>query len=418
MSKNTIENKLFVDKKNITTKPQTILIIGGGWEQYPLVETAKNRDLYIVLTDSTHNCMAKPLADVFIQVDPRDLMTLLDIANQHQVQGVIADECDYSHYAASYIAQKLGLAGDGLLPAQLTTNKAWMRNAVRNTDVMQPRFFPCISLDEAKKAINLIGFPVIVKPVDNRGAFGVNIVNDYSELEAAFLEALINAHSRQVIVEALIAGTHITVDGVFDEKGIHHNLAIASKKIQDGERPVITEVVYPAEISNDWSDHVFMVNHRVVEALQITSGFTHSEYIIDDRGRCFLVETANRGGGVLTSAKILPHLAGANLYDFLLDKALGLPTHLTLNRSHDTVVLTFFTFDEGLVKSIEGDVKARALKGVLHFQLLIRAGQTIKQPQNGAERHGFAILVADNRVNIEKIREEMLSLVRINYENH
>lgn len=402
-------------KKTQGTKK--ILIVGGGWEQYTLVQAAKDRGLYVVLTDADAQCASKALADVFFVVEPRDLSALLSIAKDNRIDGVIADECDYSHYAAAYIAHALGLPGDGVLPAQLTTNKAWMRNAVRNTDVMQPRFFPCISLADAQKAVELIGLPVIVKPVDNRGAFGVNIVNTLAELDGAFLEALLNAHSRQVIVEALIKGTHITVDGICDEKGRHHNLAIASKKIQDGERPVITEVVYPAQISQEWIEHVYTVNQRVVEALQITSGFTHSEYIIDDRGRCFLVETANRGGGVLTSAKIVPYLVGANLYDFLLGQALAEPISLNVNARAKAVVLTFFTFGDGLVKVVTGCTNAERLDGVLHFQLLITEGQVIKQPENGAQRHGFAILAADTVTEVEALRHEMLSLIGVEYGN-
>ena len=292
--------------------PKTLMIVGGNWEQQMLVETAKSMGLTIVLTDSDIDCAAKKYADFFYQIESRNLTELLSAAKKHNVDGVIADECDYSHYAAVVIAHHLGLPNDGLAAAQVTTNKAWMREKVRDAAVMQPRFFACNTLEQSSQAVKLIGLPVIVKPVDNRGAFGVSIVRSDAELEPAFLEALMNAHSREVIVEAFIEGTHITVDGICDETGRHHNLAMASKQILPGEKPVITDVVYPARLSEAWATHVYGVNQKVIAALGIHSGFTHSEYIVDEKGRCFLVETANRGGGVLTSAKILPHLAGVN----------------------------------------------------------------------------------------------------------
>jgi biotin carboxylase len=391
------------------------MIIGGNWEQLPLLETARTMGLKILLTDGNANCPGRALADDFYQVDARDLNGQLLAAKNHQVAGVIADECDYSHYAAVYVAHAMGLPNDGLLPAQLTTNKAWMRDRVRHADVMQPRFFPCIELAQARHAVELIGLPVIIKPVDNRGAFGVNIVRTLEELEAAFLDALVNAHSRQVIVEALISGTHITVDGICDEQGIHHNLAIASKIILPGDRPVITEVMYPAQIDEALRDHIFLINQHVINALSIRSGFTHSEYIVDERNRCFLVETANRGGGVLTSAKILPYLTGAKLYQFMILMALGRPASLHLQPLAEAVLLTFFVFKNGVIKAIAGIDRINALAGVLHFQLLIKPGQRIDRPTNGPQRHGFAILKAADVAAVHKLRSSMLDLLEISY---
>ncbi|HEY7773171.1 MAG TPA: ATP-grasp domain-containing protein [Marinagarivorans sp.] len=395
--------------------PKTLMIIGGNWEQKKLVETAKNMGLTVILTDPDAACAAKSLADSFYIVEPRDLTRLIAIAQTHAVVGVIADECDYSHYAAVVIAHQLNLPNDGLAAAQVTTNKAWMREKVRDAAVMQPRFFACNTLEQAQQAMQLIGLPVIVKPVDNRGAFGISIVRDKQALQAAFLDALVNAHSRQVIVEAFVEGTHITVDGICDEHGRHHNLAMASKAILSGEKPVITDVIYPAQISAELVSHVYEVNQKVIAALGIHSGFSHSEYILDDKGRCFLVETANRGGGVLTSAKILPYLASADLYEFLIKQSLGEPAVLSLQPKQCSVLLSFFVFANGRVKSIDGVDTAATLPGVLHLQLLVSEGQTLSRPKNGAQRHGFVILSAANVTELEQLRARVAETFKVTY---
>jgi biotin carboxylase len=396
---------------------KTLMVIGGNWEQKTLVETAKSMGLKLLLTDPDSNCAAKDYADIFYVVEPRDLTQLVMLAKQHSIDGVIADECDYSHYAAVVVAHNLGLHSDGLAAAQVTTNKAWMREKVRDAAVMQPRFFACNNLEQSRKAVNLIGLPVIVKPVDNRGAFGVSIVRSEDELEPAFLEALINAHSRQVIVEAFIDGIHITVDGICDESGQHHNLAMASKKILPGEKPVITDVVYPARLTDTLTAHVYDVNQKVIDALGIHAGFTHSEYIVDEKGRCFLVEAANRGGGVLTSAKILPYLANTNLYQYLIQRALSEPCELSLSPRNEQILLTFFVFDNGVIRSIEGIETVQGLQGVLHLQLLVTNGDTINRPKNGAERHGFAILSAPDADALQALHQAVSSTLEVVYVN-
>ena len=395
---------------------KTLMIVGGGWEQVSLIKAASARGLRIVLTDSSPTCPGREWADCFYSVEPRNLPELLTIAEKEHLDGITADECDYSHYAAAFIAEQLHLPGDGLTPSQYTSNKKWMRERVRDAEVMQPRFFACATLDNARSAADLIGWPIIVKPLDNRGAFGVNVVREERELERAFLDALMNAHSREVIVEAFVEGIHITVDGCVDQVGVHHNLALASKKIIPGDKPIITEVLYPADITETQAQQVLQTNIRVIEALCIKSGLTHSEYIIDDRGRCFLVETANRGGGVLTSALIVPRLSGVDINGLLLANALGESFAVEPVDSGSCCVLTFFVFKPGRMREVLGIDKVQLLPGVLHFRLLVEPGDELISPRSGAGRHGFAILEAQDKVALKHLYEKIENSIEVIYD--
>lgn len=392
-----------------------LMVIGGTWEQEPLIKAAKEMGCYVLATDGDEKSAGLRHADETKILDPRDLPQALKIARDFDPDGITADECDYSHYAAVYASVQLGLPNAGLSAAQLTTNKLWMRLRCRDHHITQPRFFPCHTIEEATSAADVIGWPVIVKPVDNRGAFGVNVAHDEGALAAAFLDALMNAHSREVIVEAYIEGTHITVDGCVDQQGVHHNLAIASKKVTPGDKPIIVGVVYPAEIPDDARDYVLNTNSKVITALGITGGLTHSEYIVDEKGRCFLVETANRGGGVLTSAKIVPAVSGVDVSRLLINNALGLSYDVEPRMAEGVVMLTFFVFPPGKVKSIRNVDKAKALPGVVDLFMLIDEGQELVPPMSGAGRHGFVILQADNMDGIVALRGCVLDTILIEY---
>lgn len=393
-----------------------LMIIGGSWEQKPLIQKAKDMGLYVLVTDPDKNAQGFELADETLVLDPRDLPKALKIAKAFMPDGITADECDYSHYAVVYISSCLGLPNDGLNEAQVTTNKLWMRNKCRDSQIIQPRFFGCHRLEDALTAADVIGWPVIVKPVDNRGAFGVNIAHNNEMLKLAFLEALMNAHSRQVIVEAYIEGTHITVDGAVTQEGEHINLGIASKKITKGNKPIIVGVVYPAEVSPEIREIVFNSNSKVIEALGIHAGLTHSEYIVDNKGRCFLIETANRGGGVLTSAKIIPTISRVDLSKLLISNALGLSFEINSVDTSDIVMLTFFIFKSGKVNSIKNLEVARSLPGVIDLTLLIGGGQELSPPSSGAGRHGFAILKAESMERVHELRERILDKLIIEYD--
>jgi biotin carboxylase len=393
------------------------MIIGAKWEQVPLISQAKSIGHYVIATDNDINAEGLKIADSFEILDPRNLSEALAIAKKYQVDGVVADECDYSRYAAVYLNVTLNLGGknNNFMAAQCTNNKLWMRECCREHQIFQPRFIPCKSYDEVLTAVNLIGLPVIIKPVDNRGSTGVHHVTNFEQLKFAFFDAVSNAHSRLVLVEAYIEGLHITVDGCFDQYGKHHNLAIASKKVMSGENPVITQVRYPADLNDDILDHIFDTNNRVVDALGITDGLTHSEFIVDSKGRCFLVETANRGGGVLTSAKIVPVLTGVNSSALLIADALGQKYDIKPVVKGSCVWLHFFIFNPGIVKSISGQEEVKSMNSVVHFQMNISVGVAIDLPKSGAQRHGFVIVKADSPEAVSAEIQKIQDLVVVEY---
>ncbi len=398
-----------------TRNQKPILVIGATWEQVPLLQAARRLGCEIVATAPAAGAEGLALADHAEIVDPRDLHRIVAIADKYGVGAVVADECDYSNYAASFLRNLKGWSGEGVGPVQRTTNKRWMRERCRDHHVVQPRFVACRTFEDVREAAELIDFPVILKPVDNRGAFGVRRVDRAEDLESAFLHALMNSHSREVLVEAFVEGTHITVDGCIDSSGRHVNLAVASKKILEGEKPIITEVIYPAELPSEMTDHVLATNTRVIEALGLTRGVTHSEYIVDERGRCFLLETANRGGGVLTSNVIIPSITGVDLSELLVKEALGESYAVEPWPQSKAALLGFLVFPPGKVKAISGVEEASDRAGVLHLRMLAKVGDTLSPPQSGADRHGFGIFCGETREEVRLLCSEINESIRIEY---
>ena len=393
-----------------------LMIIGSTWEQIPLIQKAKEMNAYVLGTDPNEKAEGFKFCDETAIASPRDLEELLGIAKKFKPDGITADECDYSHFASVYISERLGLNNHGMDAAQNTTNKYIMRKQALDGRIFQPRFFSCYTYEQASAAVDSIGWPVVVKPHDNRGAYGVNIASNHDELKLAFQEAVMFSHSRFTIVESFISGTHITVDGCIDEHGQHKNLAIASKKTIQGSRPIINEVVYPAEINEEDKEHVLEVNQNVIQALGIKSGLTHSEYILDEQNRCFLVETANRGGGVWTSAIMVPILSGVNMSEILIKNALGDSFNVVPNFWKGFVSLKFLIFKSGKIKKIAGIQDAEKIKDVEALRINVNCGDTISQPTSGGERHGFVIIKSEKKEILTKTYEKVIEKIKIEYE--
>jgi len=392
-----------------------VLVINLGWEQQPLINSLiqKGFDLYGISNEL--NISQIGFKEIYF-ADYRDLDRIYHIATEINPDSVISDQCDYSHFAQAFICERLNLLGPTLLQAQVSSNKYIQRKRAKEYGVLTPSFELVTSLFEARNAIQKIGFPSIIKPIDNRGSFGITKVNNDLEIEEAYYNALVNSHSRFVIIEQFIDGYEITVDGYcFDGKPM--SLAIALKSKEGLKSQVSMDIKYPADIPEHVYQKTLRHNEFVANALGYTFGMVHSEYLIDNEENIYLVESANRGGGVLTSEIIVPKVSGIDLLDRYIDDSLGINSSIKIPNiiKRNKVILKFFAFKRGKVKAIYGINKVLEKNSILECRLNIKEGDYVQSIDNDGSRHGFVIYCSDGN-----LREEVSTIIKqiqIEYEN-
>ncbi|NOX15318.1 MAG: hypothetical protein GXP61_04740, partial [Epsilonproteobacteria bacterium] len=226
-----------------------ILVINLGWEQEPLLDKLSSYDVDIYGVHYDKNYYKKPKYKDILITDLRSLEDILNFAKTYKIDAVISDECDYSYFAQAVVAQTLNLPGPRVQEAQIATNKYLQRQKAKDENLLIPEFKLCSCLEDVYSFAKKTGFPIITKPIDNRGSFGVNKIISYNKIEDAFISALVNSHSRLVIAEKFIEGVHITVDGYIFKNKDPKSLTIAQKKLtseNDGVQVAI-DIQYPAK---------------------------------------------------------------------------------------------------------------------------------------------------------------------------
>ena len=88
---------------------QKILLLGGSSQQIIAIKTAKRLGLYTVLCDYLIDNPGQYEADKFYLVSTTDKDTVLKVAKQEKVDGVLAYASDPSAPTAAYVAEKMGL---------------------------------------------------------------------------------------------------------------------------------------------------------------------------------------------------------------------------------------------------------------------------------------------------------------------
>jgi len=255
-----------------------ILVINIGWEQEPLLDLISQQENIEVYGVHYNNDYYKSVSykDLLI-TDLRNLQSIIDFAKKIETDAVISDECDYSHYAQSCISEILSLPGPNIRQAQLSSNKYLQRLKCKQNNILVPRFSLCADVKEVEDFASKEGLPIILKPIDNRGSFGVNKIDKTSEIPDAFYDALINSHARLVLTEQFVEGIHVTVDGyVFQGTGCK-SLALASKGMIGTNRQVAMDILYPGEIS----DKIYAKTMKTSESACAALGYSFGRHIVN-----------------------------------------------------------------------------------------------------------------------------------------
>ena len=390
-----------------------VLFINPGWEQQPLTHRL------IEPFGCELNAVYPPYSKVenvskftkILFADLFDIEKILAFGKSEKVEAVISDQCDYSLYTQSMIASLLNLPGPSPESAYLSNNKYLQRLKAKKAGILIPRFRLCYCSNDVSDFADVIGYPLILKPVDNRGSIGVVKVNSCTEIEAALARSVSCSRSQLILAEEYIKGIQFTVDGYIVPDAKPKTLAIGEKIMLSDQIQVAMGISYPASLPEPLYDYLARLNETVNARLGYKFGMIHSEYICRD-GQFYLIESSNRGGGCFTSEIIVPAVAGVNLLEQYISDCLGahcniLGSETVINKN--PVTLRFFSLPEGLYNGISNWNKLSESKKCLLSRINVSYGDQIMSISSDADRHGFVIVAGDHDDALELVN--MMELV-------
>ena len=374
-----------------------VLVINLGWEQQPLIEQLlEGNELYGIDENISKDKRFKHI----MKCNLNEYEKMVEFGRDMKVEAVISDQCDYSLLAQYIVSDHLQLTGPTWEGAYYSNNKYMQRDMCRKQGILIPKYELVLNNEQVKEFALKVGFPIIIKPTDNRGSIGVTKVRDEKEISQALVKAQTCSKSTQVLAEEYIAGTQYTVDGyAYVEQGCK-TLAIAEKTMINGDGEVAMEINYPALLSDEEYIYLEQTNQKVNNILNYKFGITHSEYIRRN-GRFYLVESANRGGGCLTSALIIKNVSGIDLMRTYIDDCIGGKKNEQVqiaNVRKDPVTLKFFRFNNGKIISIDGWDDISRDKNCIFGRLSVQEGMQISNITSDANRHGFIICRGDAKI--------------------
>ncbi len=166
-------------------------------------------------------------------------------------------------------------AGSGVLASALAMHKVQTKRILRAIGLPTPEWLTAGPADDlgivAAEAVDILGLPVVVKPVDEGSSVGVLIVDEAADIEAALAETV--AKYREAFVDRFISGRELTVGVLGYGEGMRALpvLELVPKtRFYDYEAKYtkgMTDLLCPAEIGDDATARVQAMAIEVHKAI-------------------------------------------------------------------------------------------------------------------------------------------------------
>ncbi|MEO0481050.1 MAG: ATP-grasp domain-containing protein [Planctomycetota bacterium] len=215
---------------------------------------------------------------------------------------------------AARLRELLGCPGLNVEQTEPFRDKVLMKDRLDQAGIRTPYHFRATTRDEVHRAVDKIGFPLILKPVDGAGSADTFRCDDSDDLDKALRAT---AGLTQLNVEEFIEGEEFTYDTVTSKGDIlFDNIAwYRPKPLVTRNNPWISQqVIVFRDLEVEALQTGRELGRKVVRALGFESGFTHMEWFLKGDGEAVFGEIGGRApGGRLTH--VMNHSNESDLFN-------------------------------------------------------------------------------------------------------
>ena len=425
---------------------KNILILGAGFLQKPAIEAAKKIGCRAVVVDANEGAVCVGLADRFERIDLKDKEGIYEFAKKLQKEGGLAAiftaGTDFSA-SVSYAGEKLGLACHSYEAACNASGKVLMRQKFSEAGVPSPKFFGVTKkeseLDFVKKCVRELGFPCVVKPVDNMGGRGCRMIRSEDEAEDALQTALASSRTENAILEEYMSGDEYSIDALICD-GAMTITGFADRHIFFPPYFIETGHTMPTAISDAKKNELIAVFALAAKALGLSCGAAKADIKYTEKGP-MIGEVAARLSGGFMSGWTYPYASHCNLTEEALLIACGkTPSFLEAHRKRipftppsscgncgapyelyelpcvDASAERAWISIPGIVKEVSGLDAARSVPFVKDVFSKSGAGDAVVFPHNNVQKCGNVISSSPSRKDSIAAAEKAVSEIVLRLE--
>jgi len=352
-----------------------VALLGGGNLTRELVRYAEANDIEYV---SYGNVPDFPTHQISVRqryVDCTDATVMLPLLEEDGIDGIL---CCSSEGIIRKSVEWLSKVGKGFY----CTPEQWQNLMNKNSlqSLWSKYGMPVIPVYQ-EDSIPDSAFPVIVKPVDNGGSYGITICSNRNSVRSAVKCAEENSQCKTVIIEKFLHGDFFQFD-FWIQNGLVYVPYTKSRFFYPSvdnrpEQPFLD--IYPSRQSDKFST-LYEPLARIMHDLNIKDGTCFFQGIIED-GVPYLIDVALRLGGGM-DFRVVERQFGIDLIgsylDYALGKGFGTKSFESLCRPYDRRYCTLSVgVRNGIVSRLEGIKEIDSLPGVFSTYQYYQVGDEV-----------------------------------------
>ncbi|KNF07971.1 carbamoyl-phosphate synthase large chain CarB [Gottschalkia purinilytica] len=245
---------------------------------------------------------------------------VMNIIEKEKPEGVVVQ---FGGQTAINLAEKLSKKGIKILGTSfesidLAEDRGKFGDLLKSLNVPTPEGKAVISLEEAYKTVEKLGYPVIVRPSYVIGGRAMQVVYDKDTLTNYMTEAVSLSKEHPVLIDKYVMGTEIEVDAISDGEDILMP-GIMEHIERTGVHSGDSITVYPTvTLSKEVIDKLVEYTTKIAKELK-TIGLINIQYVYDGE-KVYVIEVNPRAS---RTVPILSKVTGVPMVKLAVESMLG-----------------------------------------------------------------------------------------------
>ena len=390
-----------------------IMVLAAGLLQIDVIEKAKSMGYYVLAVDGNPKAPGFNVADKAICADIVNEETMLKIARDEHVDGVIHPCSEVSMAVMGRINDELGLSGISREQAICATNKHLMRKAFEKGNAPSPKSILAQDAEDAWSRLQSeFDTDAILKPSRNSGSRGIAKVSrnmDKGDFIRAYDEALSESRDHSVLIEQFIEGPEFSIEMIVWQ-GENHVLTVTDKKTTGAPHFVELGHNQPSCFSATDVETLKAAAVAGVRALGVNNCACHAEAKLMN-GKAYLMEVGARLGGDFISTELTHLSTGIDMVAAAIDVALGVEPDLSAKEEPKGVCIRYFCPKPGKLVSIS-NTEVLNNPHVYLWEIYPKEGDVIPAVTSSLCRSGHVIVTEKTPQKAIELAERLIESVK------
>lgn len=237
-----------------------VLILGGkAIGSVDIVVYLKQKGYYVIVTDylPKNESPAKQYADENLDISTSNVGELADYVRRNSICGVFTGVHDFNLQKCREICEETGLPFYASKENfEIASNKRAYKNIFRQfgISVISEYNFSADSVP------GNLSFPILLKPVDGAGAYGVQLCFSYEELREKLNKTLSFSEKKEFIAEAYITDKKEITAVYIIKDGLPYLASVANRVVR-----LFDDATIPLPVAYEWNSEYLGLYEQTVD---------------------------------------------------------------------------------------------------------------------------------------------------------